>query len=244
MATINGTNKNDHLTSSSDADIVNGLQGNDVLVANGDDTLDGGSGNDTYRVFEGGAYVLVDAGGIDTLETDESDILLAAGIEKLTINLGGVGHLSTATGNNLNNTITAFGDGSVQIDGNGGMDTLKGGNGADTLDGGANADNVHGWFGDDVLVIDDQDWHIDGDLGIDTLAVLPEYFDISVMPFGRIEEFEVIDLSYSDSANELTLDRHGLKQISIGADTVDVILGHGDSINRRELRVSRRAGRR
>ena len=230
MATINGTIENDTLTSGSTADTVNGLQGDDVLVANGNDTLNGGSGNDTYQVSEGGAYVLVDAGGIDTLETDESDIVLAGSIEKLMITLGGDGTLATATGNSLHNTITAFGDGSVQIDGGVGRDTLKGGNDADTLDGGANADNVHGWLGDDVLVIDDQDWHIDGDLGIDTLAVLPEYFDLTMMPFGRIEEFEVIDLSYSDSAQLLTLDRHSLKNISIGADTVDVILGHGDSL--------------
>jgi Ca2+-binding RTX toxin-like protein len=230
MATINGTIENDHLTSTSTADTVNGLQGDDVLVANGNDTLNGGSGNDTYQVFGGGAYVLVDAAGIDTLETDESDIRLHGSIEKLMINLGGDGTLATATGNTLDNTITAFGDGSILMDGSYGMDTLKGGNGADTIDGGADADNVHGGLGDDVLLIDSKDWHIDGDLGIDTLAVLPRYFDMTVMPFGRIEEFEVIDLSYSDSANELTLDKTSLKNISVGSDTVDVILGHGDSL--------------
>jgi serralysin len=230
MATINGTIENDLLTSTSTADTVNGLQGDDVLVANGDDTLNGGSGNDTYQVFEGGAYVLIDSEGIDTLETDESNIVLAYGIENLMITLGGDGTLSTAAGNSLNNTITAFGDGSIRIEGGKGMDTLKGGSGSDTVDGGRKADNVHGGEGDDLLLIDDEDWHVDGDGGIDTLAVLPEYFDLTVMPFGRIEEFEVIDLSYSDLANELTLDRHGLKNISVGADTVDVILGHGDTL--------------
>lgn len=230
MATINGTKRNDHLTSGSEADIVNGGKGDDVLVANGDDTLNGGSGNDTYNVFEGGAYVIVDASGIDTLETQETDILLAAGIENLNIHQGGDGHISTAIGNDLNNTITAFGDGSSRIDGERGRDTLRGGNGSDTVDGGADADNVHGGEGDDVLVIDHKDWHVDGDGGIDVLAVLPEFFDLTRMPRSRIEEFEVIDLSYSESANELTLDRTSLKHISVGTGTVKVMLGAGDSI--------------
>ena len=230
MATINGTIENDHLTSTSTADVVNGLQGDDVLVANGNDTLNGGSGNDIYQVFEGGAYVLLDSGGIDTLETDERNVLLKGGIERLKITLGGDGQLSTATGTHRADTITAFGDGSIRIDGAQGRDTLKGGNDADTIDGGANADNVHGGEGNDLLLIDDVDWHVDGDAGIDVLAVLSEYFDLTMMPFGRIEEFEVIDLAYSDSAQLLTLDKHSLKNISVGANTVDVILGHGDSL--------------
>ena len=230
MATIKGTKGNDTLTSGSEADLYKGKDGNDLLVADGDDTLDGGLGNDTYRVFEGGAYAIVDAGGIDTLETRESDIVLAAGIENLTLARDGGGPLSTATGNDLNNTIIVVGDGSSRVDGGRGKDTLKGGGGNDTVDGGVGADNVHGGAGDDVLVIDDKDWHVDGDTGIDTLAVTPEYFDMTVMIHERIEEFEVIDLSYSGRANTLTVDEDSLLWLNFDIDTVKVILGAGDSV--------------
>lgn len=230
MAIIKGTNGKDHLTSGPGADLVKGLNGNDVLVANGDDTLDGGRGNDTYRVFEGGAYEIVDAGGIDTIETRETDVLLAAGIENLTMYQGGDWYLSTALGNGLDNTIIVVGDGSSRVDGAGGKDTLKGGDGSDTINGGGNADNLHGGEGNDVLVIDSRDWHVDGDGGTDVLAPTPKYFDLTRMPHERIEEFEVIDLSYSAFANVLTVDRDSLKWLSFNTDRVKVILGSGDRV--------------
>jgi Ca2+-binding RTX toxin-like protein len=230
MATIKGTKGNDTLTSGSEADSYKGKDGNDVLVANGDDTLNGGLGNDTYRVFGGGAYTIVDAGGIDTLQTHETDIFLAAGIENLTLDQDGAGDLWTATGNDLNNTMIILGDGASRVAGGHGRDTLKGGGGDDTIDGGAGADNVHGGEGDDVLVIDAKDWHVDGDGGTDVLAVTPEYFDMTVMIHERIEEFEVIDLSYSGRANMLTVNEESLLWLSFNTDTAKIILGTGDSV--------------
>jgi hypothetical protein len=228
MAVIKGTNGNDTLTSGPGADLVKGLKGNDLLTANGDDTLNGGRGNDTYNVLEGGAYAIVDAGGIDTIETNATDFLLAAGIENLMIYQEG--GLTTASGNELANIITAFGDGSSQIDGRGGRDTLKGGDGSDTVNGGSGADNVHGGAGNDVLFIDGADWHVDGDGGTDTLAFTPRYIDLTLMPASRIEEFEVIDLSYARHENHLTVTKATLKRLSFDSDNVEVILGDGDTI--------------
>ena len=59
----------------------------------------------------------------------------------------------TATGNDLDNTITA-GDGGSILSGGGGNDALIGGTGADVLDGGTGNDRMIGGAGDDVYIVD------------------------------------------------------------------------------------------
>lgn len=65
----------------------------------------------------------------------------------------GTGHF-TATGNALDNTITA-GDGGSSLSGGMGRDTLIGGAGSDILDGGTGADVMIGGAGDDTYFVDD-----------------------------------------------------------------------------------------
>ena len=59
----------------------------------------------------------------------------------------------TATGNNLDNTITA-GNGGSALSGGAGADTLIGGSGVDLLDGGTGADSMVGGAGDDTYIVD------------------------------------------------------------------------------------------
>ena len=61
MATFNGTEGNDNISGSADADTINGLGGNDFLAGNsGDDSIVGGAGNDT--IFGDGGNDWVEGG--------------------------------------------------------------------------------------------------------------------------------------------------------------------------------------
>jgi Ca2+-binding RTX toxin-like protein len=82
--------------------------------------------------------------------TTQNSYTMAAG-EK-TIAFVGTGKF-TATGNALDNTITA-GDGGSTLIGGAGNDSLIGGAGADSLDGGTGADTMAGGAGDDTYFVD------------------------------------------------------------------------------------------
>src|SRR6266404_1806351 len=70
MATLNGTEGNDTLIGTADADTINGLGGNDFLAGDsGDDSIVGGSGNDT----------IYGDGGNDWLEGGSGNDLLSGG---------------------------------------------------------------------------------------------------------------------------------------------------------------------
>src|SRR5258707_3358512 len=61
MATLNGTEGNDNISGTTDADTINGLGGNDFLAGNsGDDSIVGGAGNDT--IFGDGGNDWVEGG--------------------------------------------------------------------------------------------------------------------------------------------------------------------------------------
>ncbi len=110
MATINGTNAAETLSSGTGADTINGLDGNDVLYGNaGADRLNGGSGNDTLY---GGA-------DNDTLSGDDGDDLLS--------DTEGANVVSGGNGNDIFENV-GYSGGSTA----GGVDTLTGGTGRDT----------------------------------------------------------------------------------------------------------------
>ena len=70
MATLNGTEGNDSISGSTDADTINGFGGNDFLAGNrGDDSVVGGNGNDT----------LYGDAGNDWLETGSGNDLVSGG---------------------------------------------------------------------------------------------------------------------------------------------------------------------
>jgi Ca2+-binding RTX toxin-like protein len=135
--TLNGTSGNDTLIGGAGNDTINGNAGNDSLVGNGGDdsldggsgadTMDGGQGNDIYVAFAND--VLVDAGGIDQINTSEVSWTLGASFENLVLNAGTAA--TTSIGNASNNVMT----------GNGAANTFNGMAGNDTLTGGAGADS-------------------------------------------------------------------------------------------------------
>src|SRR5258706_15415795 len=70
MATLNGTEGNDNISGTTDADTINGFGGNDFLAGNsGDDSIVGGTGNDT----------IFGDGGNDWLETGAGNDLVSGG---------------------------------------------------------------------------------------------------------------------------------------------------------------------
>src|SRR5213593_3340564 len=63
MATFNGTEGNDNISGTTDADTINGFGGNDFLAGNsGDDSIVGGAGNDTIYGDGGNDWVEGGAG--------------------------------------------------------------------------------------------------------------------------------------------------------------------------------------
>lgn len=127
------------LTGGTGQDTLEGGDGNDSLTGGGgDDTLKGDDGND---VLTGGA-------GNDSLKGDRGKDTLAGGDGNDTLK-GGIAADSLTGG---------AGDDSMR--GDQGSDTLTGGDGNDTLDGGSNADLLFGNAGDD---------RVSGGSGNDTL---------------------------------------------------------------------------
>jgi predicted extracellular nuclease len=126
------------IVGTTDADVLNGTNGNDVIVGlGGNDIINGSNGND---VICGGA-------GDDTLNGSNGDDIL----------VGGRGN-DVLNGSNGNDTLS----------GDAGNDTLTGGNGNDTLDGGADNDGLAGNNGDDTLTGGTGTDSFSGGPGIDT----------------------------------------------------------------------------
>ena len=121
--------------SPSSANTISGLGGNDYLYGYSDsfaDTLIGGTGNDTYEIFEA-IEVVTEAlnEGTDTVNSSVT-YTLTANVENLVLTGGAI----NGTGNALNNTIT-------------------GSSSANVLSGGTGADTLYGMQGDDTYVVDD-----------------------------------------------------------------------------------------
>lgn len=118
----------------------------DATKTTGNDTLNGGTGNDLYRI-DATTDIVNEAsttGGIDTVEfkgaVATETYVLRDGVENLTM----LGNLKNGVGNNLNNRI--IGDSGINI--------LKGGYGDDYLDGSGGIDNFEGGYGDDTYAVD------------------------------------------------------------------------------------------
>jgi serralysin len=144
----------------------------------GNDSLDGGTGNDTYYAVLGD--VLSDAGGLDLVIA--SSWTLGGGFENLTLTYSAF--RGSGAGNDLDNVIDGRDAYAAGLSGGGGNDTLygsdgivldagrdglSGGDGDDELHGGANDDGLNGDAGNDLLFGDDGDDGIFGGPGNDTM---------------------------------------------------------------------------
>jgi Ca2+-binding RTX toxin-like protein len=185
--TINGLGGNDTLVGHDGADQLNGGDGNDVLASwilgqnPGDffvDTLNGGLGDDEYRV-DGEDSIAADPGGIDTVHVKNGDWTLGAGLDNLHA-FDTTGSSFVLTGNELDNVITDAGSEGGVIFGMGGNDLLGlanafnssaayGGDGNDTLNG-ARDSELFGEAGDDVLVTGYAGSFMTGGSGADTFV--------------------------------------------------------------------------
>ena len=157
------------------SDVLRGLAGNDRLDGgNGADAMFGGDGNDTYVVTA--HDVVIDVGGVDTVETRLRDYRLADNIENLTFT--GTGNFD-GTGNDLDNQITG-GDGNDVLKGLKGNDTIGGGGGNDTMDGGFGNDIFEflADFGDDrILFFDNNPSNGQDLLNVAALGITAANFD-------------------------------------------------------------------
>ncbi|MES2432862.1 MAG: calcium-binding protein [Pseudomonadota bacterium] len=164
--TINGGAGNDLIWAGRGADKVYGGDGDDrigggegggfdgtpfpvnfeILYDTGNDTVDGGAGNDAF------------VRGFDPNAADKPVRYIFAGLESVsTFFVGGVASGSTIRVETLalsltngNDTVTA-GDGQNKIYGLGGNDRLQGGAGFDLLQGGSGNDTLYGMGGSDSL---------------------------------------------------------------------------------------------
>ena len=186
--TVVPTPFNDAFFGSPDADIIDLLAGDDLLLAGdgddqvqgntGDDTIDGELGND---VILGGAGIdrIIGGEGLDTLSggTQADEIFGGDGGDVITggpdmgadtiHGEGGSDQIGGGLGDDLlfggdQADVISGGNGEDTISGDGGFDTLAGGAGNDSIDGGAQADLVVGGLGNDTLLGGDADDQING----------------------------------------------------------------------------------
>jgi hypothetical protein len=188
----------------------------DVALPNttdGDDIIDGGTGDDIiYGEFGSDTFLLGDSFGDDTITGGEDvDGLDMDTIDASAITTGGVAVTTTDDSGSVvqgsdsadfaeienfvltdqADTFTAFGTSDVTVDAGGGNDTLQGGSGTNTLSGGDGDDTFEVGFGTDSL---------DGGAGTDTLSVAASDDPISVT-FNGTGTGTFDDLSDDDSGS-------------------------------------------
>ncbi|MNO79186.1 Bifunctional hemolysin/adenylate cyclase precursor [compost metagenome] len=195
MATINGNDIDNILTSGAAADTLNGLGGNDTLLGNGgNDTLDGGTGNDrllggrgsdTYRYGQGYGFDVIDnSGGASS----DFDTLRLTDLNAHQIRLTRIGNDLVLTVLATGETLTVsqcFADADHQIDriqfADGSRwsaaDVLLNlyyppvvpSNGADVINGNPTDDNLLGLAGNDTLYGNSGNDTLDGGIGNDRM---------------------------------------------------------------------------
>lgn len=138
--TLIGSSLNNVLAGGLGRDVLLGLAGNDTLIG-GDgvaNELYGGAGDDLYVVTTQDSIVELAGEGVDTVQTNLTNLTLSANVENLTYTgsaaFNGVGNAS-------DNTIRG-GVGADILNGADGNDVLAGGAGADILVGGAGSDTA------------------------------------------------------------------------------------------------------
>ena len=227
MATINGTNNNDELYGTVDADTINGRGGHDILQGRGGaDTLNGGDGYDTARYTHSSVGVAVNlATGRGFGGSAEGDVLTS--IEGLIGSyyndyLVGDAQYNEFYGHNGADILDG-GEGGDLLYGDDKDDTLKGGGGDDILDGGHDRDTLKGGGGANSLR---------GGQGIDTAdysaSSLAVYVDLA-QNFGHLgdangDTFDSVENITGSAYNDLLVGNSEWNTIN-GGDGLDEIAG-------------------
>jgi Ca2+-binding RTX toxin-like protein len=143
---LEGSNQNDTLQGDSASNFLNGGDGDDSLLGTlgGNDTLDGGEGNNTanYSALGAGNALSLD---MATLSGGYFDVRIAG-----TSQVDKLANFATILGSQGADNMTGDANGNT-LSGNAGNDTLSGGAGDDTLVGGLGDDLLEGGAGADLL---------------------------------------------------------------------------------------------
>ena len=149
LADIPGTDGDDVLEGTPEADVVSGMRGDDEITGgDGNDLLRGGGGTDSVA-GQGGNDEVIGGGGNDTVSGGPGDDLVR--------------------GRGGNDTM-AGGDGADEMRGAGGNDQMTGAQDNDEMYGGNGADNMAGGVNDDTM---------DGGLGTDRVIGGPGADDLN-----------------------------------------------------------------
>ena len=141
--------------------------GNDNITGGGigHNTLIGGAGDDSYRIYSKLDIVVEDAGSGNDTVSAYVDFVLPDNVENLTL----MGDAHTGAGNALGNRLIG-GVGGDTLSGLGGDDNMTGNDGDDRLLAGDGADSVWGGNGNDTVIGEAGADKLYGDAGNDSLA--------------------------------------------------------------------------
>lgn len=202
---LTGNDLNNTIVGNAAANVMAGGGGNDALDGGiGADSLSGGEGNDALTGGEDN----------DTLDGGNGDDNLTGGNGNDSL-IGGAGNDALDGGAGADTV--AGGEGNDALNGGDGNDSLDGGNGDDVMRGGLGADVMSGGAGNDTYYIDDlNDQVIDG-VGIDTVYIGVENYDVSRL--GSIENITGI------GAVNITLTGNDFNNVLTGSDGANILYG-------------------
>ena len=133
------------------ADVINAGGGNDTVSFYGtENSIDGGTGNDTLVLAAGGGIMAVNFSVAAGSDQTTGDTVNVANFENLDASI--VTTALTVTGSSAGNVITT-------------------GSGDDTIDGGGGADIINAGAGNDTVAYYNSEVSIDGGTGVNTLAL-------------------------------------------------------------------------
>jgi hypothetical protein len=199
--------------------VVNGMAGNDSIVANATVTrrleIFGGTGHDTI-IGGAGADLLCGGSSKTANESGNDSIQGAAGDDELHASMNGNGVLYGQTGNDkiygYNGNDTAFGSY--------GNDSMYGGGGNDSLHGNNDNDVIHGQGGADQLFGDNGNDSIYGGTGNDTAG--------GGAGHDRVHGEDGNDVLFGDAGNDMLFGENHSDRLYGGADADFSFGGEGD----------------
>ncbi|MEM7487779.1 MAG: Hint domain-containing protein [Pseudomonadota bacterium] len=256
--TIEGGQYADDIQAGAGDDTVRGGDGNDVIDAgDGDDDVHGDAGDDSVDLGAGrDDYILADGFGNDTVDggddADEDDIEAGALSSAITVVAtgdragtltDGIGTVTFTRIDDINGTgfddsidLSASSQG-MEIDGEGGHDSIVGTGGDDKIDGGAGDDTIHGGAGRDTVIATAGSDSVDLGTGADEY-LLTDGFGNATVDGGNDADEDDLDATGLLSGVTVTATGDRAGTLTNGASTVtfsriDDIDGsaHADSID-------------